>query len=78
MGWTERERGPSAGTEWERDDGCATIRLRKRADGSWVVRLDRLTQAAEGSLYLEERLSSRAAAEDLVADWRETYDSSAD
>jgi hypothetical protein len=74
MGWTERERGPSAVEEWERDDGWATVRLRSRADDSWVVRLDRLTQAPEGSLYREERVRSRAAAEDLAADWRETYD----
>ena len=60
--------------EWRREDGWATIRRRQRVDDSWVVRLDILTQAPEGSLYREERVESRDDAEELVAAWREAYD----
>jgi hypothetical protein len=72
MAWTETD--AEGVTEWERADGWATIRLRRRADGSWVVRLDRLTQAPEGSLYREERVESETAARDVAAGWRERYD----
>lgn len=60
--------------EWERDDGWATIRLRRRGDDAWVVRLDRLTQAPEGSLYREARVERRAAADRVVEEWRAEYD----
>jgi hypothetical protein len=72
MGWTERSEG--AVVEWERTDGWATIRLRERVDGGWVVRLDRLTQAPDGALFREERVWTRADAADVAAGWRETYD----
>jgi hypothetical protein len=73
MTWTERT-DTTVVEEWRREDGWATIRLRRRGEDTWLVRLDRLTQAPEGSLYREERLDTRAAADDLVAEWRETYD----
>lgn len=73
MAWTETDDVADAHTEWERDDRCATIRLRRRRDG-WTVRLDRLTQAPEGSLYLEERVDTRDAAERVAAEWREAHD----
>jgi sugar/nucleoside kinase (ribokinase family) len=73
MSWTERT-DTTVVEEWRREDGWATIRLRRRGEGSWLVRLDRLTQAPEGSLYREERLDTRSAADALVAEWRETYD----
>ncbi|WP_380674910.1 DUF7543 family protein [Salinigranum sp. GCM10025319] len=72
MGWTERSE--SSVVEWERTDGWATIRLRERADEGWVIRLDRLTQAPEGALFREERVETRADAEDVAAEWREAYD----
>jgi hypothetical protein len=71
--WTETNDERNAHTEWVRDDGWATIRLRTRHDG-WIVRLDRLTQAPEGSLYLDERAETRDEAERVAAEWRETYD----
>ena len=57
-------------TEWERDDGHATIRLRKRADGQFAVRYDQLHQADAGRAYAYETVESREAAEALVAEWR--------
>jgi len=75
MAWTETRTGAVESVdEWEREDGWATIRLRERSDGSWVVRLDRLTQAPEGSCYREERVESRAEAAEVVTAWREAYD----
>ncbi|MFB6168035.1 MAG: hypothetical protein ABEJ43_04235 [Haloferacaceae archaeon] len=56
--------------EWTRSDGLATVRLRERADGSFVVRYDRLEQAAAGRAYRYERLPSREAAAELAAEWR--------
>lgn len=61
-------------TEWERDDGYATIRLRERADGRCVVRFDRLIQAAEGEGYRRETVESRETGERLAAEWREAFD----
>lgn len=75
MAWTEtRPDAVGSVEEWEREDGWATIRLREQSDGSWVVRLDRLTQAPEGSLYREERVETIAEGEALVSRWREAYD----
>jgi hypothetical protein len=39
-----------------------------------VVRLDRLTQAPEGSLYREERTETRADADRVVTAWQAAYD----
>ena len=38
-------------TEWTRDDGTASIRLRERPDGQFVVRYDQLHQAETGRAY---------------------------
>jgi hypothetical protein len=73
MVWTETADDAAAHTEWTREDGCATIRLRKRR-GGWIVRLDRLTQAPEGSLYRDERVETEDEAERVAREWRETYD----
>jgi len=58
-------------TEWTRSDGHATIRLRERADGRFAVRYDQLHQADDGRDYAYQSVESRAAAEELVAEWRE-------
>jgi hypothetical protein len=58
-------------TEWERSDGYATVRLRERADGGFVVRLDVMEQAADASAYERERFGDREAALDRAAEWRE-------
>jgi hypothetical protein len=60
-------------TEWERADGNATIRLRRRPDDTWAVRLDRLHQAEDGRLYRRERATDEAAARDLVEEWMAEY-----
>jgi len=57
-------------TEWERNDGHVTIRLRKRADGQFAVRYDQLYQADDGRAYAYETVESREAAEALVAAWQ--------
>jgi hypothetical protein len=75
MAWTETETDAAGSVvEWEREDGWATIRCRQRIDGSWVVRLDRLTQAPDGSYYRQERVETRADARMVVAAWREQHD----
>jgi hypothetical protein len=56
--------------EWTRSDGLATVRLRERADGSVVVRYDRLEQAREGRTYRYERRPDRETAVELAAEWR--------
>jgi hypothetical protein len=61
-------------TEWERDDGYATIRLRERPDGAFVVRFDRLIQAPEGDGYRRETVETREAGEKLAREWREAFD----
>jgi hypothetical protein len=74
MGWTDAGHGRETLVEWERSDGRATVRLRQRGDGAWVVRLDRLTQAPEGPLYREKRLDDREAADAVAERWRRLYD----
>ncbi len=69
MDW-DRTRDEDAVEEWTRSDGLATVRLRERADGSFVVRYDRLEQAAEGRAYRYERRPDREAAVALAAEWR--------
>ncbi|MFD1642246.1 DUF7543 family protein [Halohasta litorea] len=56
--------------EWSRADGNATIRLRRRTDGRFAVRLDRLYQADEDRGYAYEVVETREAAEALVDDWQ--------
>jgi len=61
--------------EWTRADGNATIRLRRRTDGQFVVRLDQLYQADEDRGYEYEVVEDRTTAEALVDDWQtETTD----
>ena len=61
-------------SEWERTDGGATIRLRARSDGAWTVRLDRLHQSAEGTLYRRETAETREEARRLVDAWQTEFD----
>jgi hypothetical protein len=77
MGWKEAEAVQPI-TEWERDDGVTTIRMRERPDGTWMVRLDRLFQAPEGNLYRRKTLASREEALDLVEEWQHEYDHEAE
>ncbi|WP_435062722.1 DUF7543 family protein [Halobaculum sp. EA56] len=73
MPWSPVET-PERYDEWKRDDGHATLRVREHADGSVVVRLDRLEQAPEGRAYRRERVPDRETADDLLAEWKETFD----
>jgi hypothetical protein len=70
MSWS-LDRDDGTITEWERADGYATVRLRERADGEFVVRLDVMEQAADESAYERERFGDRAAAEERAAAWRD-------
>jgi len=56
--------------EWTRADGNATIRLRRRTDGQFAVRLDRLFQADEGRGYAYSVVESRSAADEIVDGWQ--------
>jgi hypothetical protein len=73
MDWERTRGGEREGPveEWTRNDGLATVRLRERADGSFVVRYDRLEQAPEGRAYRHERRPDRETAATLAAAWRE-------
>lgn len=57
-------------TEWERTDGYATVRVRARGDGGFVVRLDVMEQAVDESAYERERFDTAEAALDCAAAWR--------
>lgn len=61
-------------TEWERGDRTATVRIRERPGGGFVVRLDRLKQAPEGPAYRRETAETRTEAETIAADFRESFD----
>ncbi|WP_281195580.1 hypothetical protein [Halorubrum sp. F4] len=61
-------------TEWERSDGYATVRIRERGDGRFVVRLDVMEQAVDDRAYDRVVLDERAAAEERAAAWREERD----
>ncbi|MFC5366177.1 DUF7543 family protein [Salinirubrum litoreum] len=76
MSWHESNAREGV-TEWERDDGYATIRLRERGDGRFVVRFDRLIQASEGDGYRRETVESREAGEELAEEWRDEFDTDA-
>ncbi|MFB6250357.1 MAG: hypothetical protein ABEI27_01505 [Halobellus sp.] len=69
MDWT-RTREEEGLIEWTREDGYATLRRRHRPDGTWVVRLDRLQQAPEGSGYRRERVDDDEAAVSLLETWK--------
>lgn len=73
MGWEETSTAAD-GTEWVRADGAATIRLRERDDGTAVVRLDRLEQAPEGSMYRRETAPDREAGRAVVDRWQAEFD----
>lgn len=73
MGWSPVETTERY-DEWERADGFATIRLREHADGSVVVRVDRLEQAPDGRGYRRQRVADRETAEALVAEWKTEFD----
>jgi hypothetical protein len=73
MEWT-RTRDEEGLDEWTREDGHATIRRRRRPDGEWVVRLDRLHQASEGREYRRERVADGTAAMELVREWQAASD----
>ncbi|WP_435161836.1 DUF7543 family protein [Halorubrum sp. SY-15] len=57
-------------TEWERSDGYATVRLRERADGGYVARLDVMEQAADERTYDRRTFGDREAAEAQATAWR--------
>jgi hypothetical protein len=69
MEWT-RTRSDGGVVEWTREDGYATIRRRRRPDGEWVVRFDRLHQAPSGRGYRHERVADESAARAVVDRWR--------
>ena len=74
MSWTQvaAERGYD---EYERADGVATVRVRERAAGGYVVRLDRLEQATDGPAYRRETAPDREAADALAEEWMDEFDS---
>ena len=69
MEWT-RTRDDEGLEEWTREDGYATLRRRRRPDGEWVVRLDRLHQAPDGRGYRRERVADETAARELLDAWK--------
>ena len=69
MGWS-LTRDDDTITEWERADGYATVRIRERGDGGFVVRLDVMEQAADDAAYDRVRFDDREAAEAHAAAWR--------
>jgi hypothetical protein len=73
MEWT-RSTDTDDLVEWTRGDGYATLRRRRRADGGWVVRLDRLHQAPEGRAYRHERVADETAAIDTIEEWKAESD----
>jgi hypothetical protein len=73
MSWS-LERDDGTVTEWERSDGYATVRLRERADGGFVVRLDVMEQAVDESAYERERFDERDDAEARATEWRDARD----
>jgi hypothetical protein len=77
MEWT-RTRDEEGLEEWTREDGHATIRQRRRPDGEWVVRFDRLHQASEGRAYRRERVADESAARELLDAWKANGSGDAD
>lgn len=73
MGWTKSTRGDGT-TEWDRTDGNANIRIRRRYDGTFTVRLDRLFQAPEGQFYRRETAQTEEAAKAISETWRAEFD----
>ena len=77
MEWS-RTRADDDLVEWTREDGHATLRRRRRPDGTWVVRLDRLYQAPAGSGYRRERVDDAEAAASLLDAWKREASAAAD
>ena len=73
MSWS-LERDDTTVTEWERSDGYATIRIRERGAGGFVVRLDVMEQAADESAYERERFDDGEAVAERAAAWRDAHD----
>lgn len=73
MAWSLKREDATI-TEWERSDGYATVRVRERGDGRFVVRLDVMEQAVDDRAYDRVVLDERAAAEERAAAWREEHD----
>ncbi|EMA60929.1 hypothetical protein C470_07636 [Halorubrum distributum JCM 13561] len=73
MSWS-LERDDGTISEWERSDGYATVRLRERAAGGFVARLDVMEQAADESAYERVRFDDREAAEARATEWRDARD----
>ncbi len=73
MGWS-RGRDDDTITEWERSDGYATVRIRERGDGGFVVRLDVMEQATDESAYDRVRFDDREAAVAHAEAWRADHD----
>jgi hypothetical protein len=61
-------------TEWQRADGNATVRIRERPDGRFVIRLDRLKQAPDGPAYQHRTAENREEAEEIAAELRSNFD----
>lgn len=57
-------------TEWERIDGYATVRIRERADGGYVARLDVMEQAADERTYERLTFADHEAAAAQATAWR--------
>ena len=73
MGWT-LDRDAGTVTEWERSDGYATVRVRERGDGRFVVRLDVMEQAVDDRAYDRVVLDDRDAAAERAATWRAEHE----
>ena len=65
-------------TEWQRADGYATVRLRRRDDGGAVIRLDVMEQAVDGRVYKREQHADPEVAAEQAAIWRGTYNAADD
>ena len=67
--WT-RHRDDDGLVEWARRDGYATVRMRRRPDGRWAVRLDLINQAPDGPAYEQTVVADRSAAAERAAAMR--------
>ncbi|SFG03460.1 hypothetical protein SAMN04488063_1207 [Halopelagius inordinatus] len=77
MSWRE-VRADERITEWERDDGHVTVRLRRRGDETWVVRVDQLYQDSTERRYERERVDTETEARSLAEAWMAEFDDGED